>query len=214
MSTWHGHHWQHWQQLLHQLLEGFDGMLSAKVVTLSGAATVAVVAALQKMEPPARPEGFWPVTGSGWISLILSVGGAVTMAYGLWRFSQKGLLAEIRKVKGELAKIREAATQHAREERAHTDEVVRELRREHREAMEEQEERLDGQGLILNGLVTGLAESRLDRAHITEGLRLQREQLARMEEAREKRDEAQRERDLAILRAIGDLARRTPGGAR
>jgi len=201
------HHYLHQlQQLVQQLAEAFDNMLSAKVITATGALVVAATAAVQQIGPPTRPtEGFWPVTGSGWISLFLSVGGAITMCYGLWRFSQKGLLAELRKVKEELELLKADNARHAREEREHVNRVVAELRHEHREAMEEQEERLEGQALILNGLVTGLAESRLDRANITSGMGELRRQLERIEDAREKRD-------LELLRLLGEIRNTQRGG--
>lgn len=205
MSAVHQTH--QWQQLLHQLAEAFDNMLSAKVVTAAGAVTVAAVAALQQVGPPAKPEGFWPVTGSGWISLVLSIGGAVTMGYGLWRFSQKGLLAELRKLKKELGEVKEAAAKHARDEKEHVDRLLGEMRREHREAMGEAEDRLEAQAIILNGLVTGLAESRLDRANITDAVRDMRRQFERVEDIREKRD-------LELLRILGEIRTQTRGGHR
>lgn len=153
-----------------------------KIVAASVAAVI--VTAVAAIEGVPAPEGFWPVTVVGWISAILGVISIIGTLYAVHRFSQKPLLAAITKLEDAMDKAEKHFDQQILTERNYFTEQLADLRKdaEHENnamsiALEQRmnafggriqntEEQYISQGTILSGMVTAMAESRLDRAYI------------------------------------------------
>lgn len=159
-------------------------MTTAVVVgTLSVA--VLVVAAVQAIP---SPEGFWPNTVVGWISAILGLISILGTMYAVHRFSQKPLVLGLIKLETTLTKTEEHFDKRIMEERKFFLEELAEIRKdgEHElnamtRAVDDRLNRFGGrvqnvedqyisQATIISGVVTAIAESRLDRANITKQL--------------------------------------------
>lgn len=58
-----------------------------------------IAGAVLVVESVPRPEGFWPVTVTGWVSLLLSSCAVAGVVYGLWKFSLKDITTGIGELK-------------------------------------------------------------------------------------------------------------------
>lgn len=133
-------------------------MMTSRILGISGGIVV-VSATLLDVMPP-KPEAFWPVTITGWVSLVASVGGLVAMGYGLHRFSQKSLFEK-------LDAIESAFNKKAKDLEEHFDEKIAQIRSE----MQHQDNAYDSLAQVVSGLTSQMAESRMDRQHINESMR-------------------------------------------
>lgn len=196
--------------------------MSAKIIGASSAGMLAGVAALQAIPGPKRPESFWPITFTGWVSLVASVGALVAMGYALHRFSQKGIIEKLDTLDKHHER-RETETERKIDEkidtiRKHYDAQILDMRHYNESQMNAMslalKGRMDGFGervgdnedafaalsTIVSGLATSNAESRMDRQHING-------KLDRIEGQLEVERNGRSAFEHEIIRMLGDIRR-------